>query len=51
MPCLAESRGDLSAERKHLVGNDVGKITGVGMSLYLFRRVEFRGVRQQQLDL
>ena len=35
---------------KHIVGNEVGKITGLGMSPHVFRRVEFRGIRRQPLD-
>jgi hypothetical protein len=51
VPCIAESRGDFSSKMKHIVGNKVGKITGLGMSPHVFRRVEFGGVWREPLDL
>ena len=48
--CLAESRGDLSAKMKHIVGNEGGKITSLGVPPHVFGGVEFRGLWREPLD-
>lgn len=48
--CLSESGSDLSSKMKHIVGNEVGELTGLRVPPHMFRRVEFRGVWREPLD-